>query len=114
MTDSLLSLLEVGHVVLKGRREAVSQVLPAVTHDFLFHFPEIVHRDWLMGFYHLSFTGLALNQETSVYVAPGPEGKDDPIVVQPIPGPADAHKEKDNLRPDITPGIACLFSSSFL
>jgi len=40
---------------LKGRREAVSQVLPAVTHDFLFHFPEIVHRDWLMGFYHLSF-----------------------------------------------------------
>ena len=42
-------------MVLKGRREAVSQVLPAVTHDFLFHFPEIVHRDWLMGFYHLSF-----------------------------------------------------------
>jgi len=56
MTDSLLFLFGgVGHVVLKGRREAVSQVLPAVTHDFLFHFPEIVHRDWLMGFYHLSF-----------------------------------------------------------
>ena len=64
MTDSLLFLFGgVGHVVLKGRREAVSQVLPAVTHDFLFHFPEIVHRDWLMGFYHLSFTGLEPGRE---------------------------------------------------